>query len=196
MKKANIRSAQSRSGHAPGLLRLRRAGVVVLSVLIGGLGLLASRPAHTVGGPIPVTVANTPLATTPTDVAAPQQPFTARTVYLIQSGTEFGDLDTGEGYKEIAVPAGKRLVIQTVSVSRSGFGGGTIQAYIRLVTNGKNSFYALPAVPNSATLHAGASQALTLYADPGSIILFAVDRSQPSGTEFVEFSVSGYLVNA
>ena len=39
--------------------------------LFGAIGLLASRPAHTAGGPIPVSVANTPLATTVSDLAAP-----------------------------------------------------------------------------------------------------------------------------
>ena len=38
------------------------------AALLGAIGLFASRPAHTAGGPIPVSVANTPLATTAADM--------------------------------------------------------------------------------------------------------------------------------
>jgi len=54
--------------------------------LLTGLGLAASRPARSVGGPVAVSVANTPLATAPTDEAAPKQPFQAETSYVIPDG--------------------------------------------------------------------------------------------------------------
>ena len=86
----------------------RKRGRVVSGLaligLLAGLGLFVSRPAHTAGGPIPVSVANTPLATTATDSPA-KQPF-QQTLVITSNGL----------YTKFAtVPVGKRLVIESMT---------------------------------------------------------------------------------
>ena len=87
--------------------RMRRqiVGGFALAGLLAGLGLFASRPAHTAGGPIPVSVANTPLATTDTTVAG-RTPFSTRMDLTFVNGSASGT---------VTVPAGKRLVLTYVS---------------------------------------------------------------------------------
>ena len=141
--------------------------------LLAGLGLLASRPAHTAGGPIPVSVANTPLAVTSAD-APYQQPFQAITAYTIPNGSIFSVTLT-KGVPPITVPAGKRLIIQTVSVNENNPNGQNMRAYIEPVSNGVIEGYVLPLVTYSdADPFQGVTQAVTLSADPGSTIKFGV----------------------
>ena len=196
MKKSLTHTPAPRQTRPHYPLTVKVIGGLTLVSLIAGLGLLASRPAHTAGGPIAVSVANTPLATKPTDVAAPQQPFTASTDYVFQNGEALGSLDTAGGYAGIAVPAGKHLVIQTVSLYHIDNNNETIQAYILPTTNGINGAYALPSVPSNATYFPGVTQTMTVYADPGTTVPFNLYRSQSSGIEYVYVIVSGYLVNA
>ena len=54
------------------------------AALLGAVGLFASHPAHSVGGPVPVTVTNAPLATRPIDIATPAQPFAKRMDLIIR----------------------------------------------------------------------------------------------------------------
>ena len=56
---------------APSLGSRLLAGTGLLA-LLGGVSLAASRPARSVGGPVPVSVTNAPLSTTATDNPAKQ----------------------------------------------------------------------------------------------------------------------------
>ena len=164
------------------------------AALVAAVGLFASsRPAHTAGGPIPVTVANT-VPTTAADGPA-KQPFQATTLYIIPSNSSTGHLDTVDYIKDIVVPAGKRLVIQTVSVYENNGEGQTLQAFIDPLINGSRQQYALPPVPDSGVVYPGVTQSMTLSADPGSTIIFEVFRHGSVNTNYVSLTVYGYLVD-
>ena len=162
--------------------------------LAGAIGLVSSRPAHTAGGPIAVTVANTPLATTAAADPA-KQPFTAQTIYVFADGSENGSPDTASGYKDIAVPAGKRLVIQTIGLYHPFYVAETMQVFIAPITNAVGNDFALPPLAGNGTSYLGVAQSVTLYADPGSTVSFIAYRSQSGGPDFLTLTVSGYLVD-
>ena len=71
MQKVIVRPAAPRPVGAFNSLRIRMVSGIALLGLLAGLGIFASRPAHTAGGPVPVSVTNTPQATRPVDIASP-----------------------------------------------------------------------------------------------------------------------------
>ena len=165
--------------------------------LLAAVGLFASRPAHTAGGPVPVTVANSSLNVQNHDADnAARQPFQASTQYVIPTGTNSGFLNSANGDLDIMVPFGKRLVIQTVSCYVVQAAAGEVY-HISILPFSYNSStqYVLPAVtPDGAPLP-GVTQSMTLYADPGSTLLWGVERNTIVGKRTVDLIVSGYLVN-
>ena len=165
------------------------AGVGTLT-LLAAIGLFASRPARTAGGPIPVTVANAPLGVTVADNPA-KQPFQASVPILLQNGL------TAASGPSIPVPVGKRLVIQTVSLWRNGTltPGEGVRGYVGCTVNGSTIFYPLPFAPTDGTVVPGTMQAVTLYADPGTDLFFNAFRNGASGNETDLVSVTGYLVD-
>jgi len=165
------------------------AGVGTLA-LLGGIGLMSSRPARTAGGPVPVTVANPSLAVTDADAA--RQAVTGN---LILSGPVFSS-PSGILYS-IPVPVGKRLVIQTVSLWRNGTltPGEGVRGYVGCTVKGSTIFYPLPFAPTDGTVVPGTMQAVTLYADPGTDLFFNAFRNGASGNETDLVSVTGYLVD-
>ena len=169
------------------------------AALIAALGLVAaSRPAHTAGGPIAVTVANAPLAVTATDSPA-QQPFTANVEITILDGSNAGtDNGNTTGTQTVLVPAGKRLIVQTISLYRNGStpAGSTVQIFVNSAINGIYSAYSLPPAPGSDATFSGSTQALTFQADSGTSLVVNAFRNEASGTESETVTVSGYLVNA
>ena len=86
------------------------AGVGTL-MLLAAVGLFASRPAHTAGGPVPVNVAN---AVQDRDSPA-RQPFQARLEIRIENGNTRGTHDGDYTLQGVTVPAGKRLIVQTLT---------------------------------------------------------------------------------
>ena len=160
------------------------AGIGTLT-LLAGIGLLASRPAQTAGGPIAVTVANTPLATKATDMTAPTQPFQ----YLFQTA------DTGPRTSQsIVVPAHKRLVIEYVSSSLNEFPvgvGGT--AYLETTAGGQDVTYY---ITDSVEDFIKKNQSLRIYADPGTtVIVGAYSNNFASGPIGTDTELSGYYVD-
>ena len=153
--------------------------------LLAGIGLLASRPAHTAGGPIAVNVANTPLLTTLTEPAAPTQPFQ----YLFQT-TDAGPRTS----RSIVVPAHKRLVIEYISASLNEYpsdvGGGV---YLETVAGGQDVTYYLT---DSIQDFAKRNQSLRIYADPGTTVTVgAYSGDFTTGPIGTDTEVSGYYVN-
>ena len=167
--------------NAPRLL----AGFGTLT-LLAGIGLFASHPAHTAGGPVPVSVANSPLQTNPVDVAAPTQPFQ-------QSFQAVSNTDTSVS-QSITVPPHKRLVIEYISASLNqyspGIGG---YVYLQTVAGGRKVTYYLT---NGIQDINKRNQTLRIYADPGTTVTIGAgsnDFSTPGiGTDT---EVSGYYVN-
>ena len=165
------------------------AGVGTLA-LLAAVGLFSSRPARTAGGPVPVTVANAPLAVTAADNPA-KQPFQAFVPVYLPNRQNSATGPT------IPVPAGKRLVIQMVSVWRSGTlaPGEGVRAYVGCTVKSSLIFYPLPFVPTDGTVAPGTMQAVTLYADSGTDLMINVFRNGTSGDEADFASVTGYLVD-
>jgi len=112
------------------------------------------------------------------------------------------------------VPAGKRLVIEYVSMSTCTLIGGSAQLSITTTVGGGSATHfvntAPPATGPGTTAFAcnfpGASsttavgQQVRLYADAGTIVFVEGDRAnnsigQISGVESFAFSISGYLVD-
>jgi hypothetical protein len=99
-----------------------------------------------------------------------------------------------------SVPAGRRLVIEHVSalvVVPAGqrvmytnintfSGGGLVFHHLKAQSAGVST-----ATPGEGYI---TSESLRLYADPGTSVLVAVNRSDSAGTGFMSVSVSGYLV--
>jgi|GEM_PF-584813 len=196
MKKAFAHLPSAPVGRAPFTQRVRLAGGLAVIGLIAGLGLLLSRPAHTAGGPIAVNVANTPLAVTLAGNAAGQQPFAAATDYRFLNDALSASVDTADGYQTITVPAGKRLIIQTVSARANGGGGSSrFQASIGTTANGSLQFFTLPIVSDFGIPFAGATQSVTLTCDSGTAIPFECWRANPLSTQYIRVAVSGYLVD-
>ena len=188
MQKVIVRPAAPRPVGAFNSLRIRMVSGIALLGLLAGLGIFASRPAHTAGGPVPVSVTNTPLSVADISVRQPFQEFDS---IRIPDGQTFANGNL------IPVPSGKRLVIQMVSVWRSGVltPGQGIRTFVGCTVNGQINFYPLPFVPTDETTAPGAMQAVTLYADPGTGLEVNVFRSGSSGEERDYVSVSGYLVD-
>lgn len=150
------------------------------AALVAAVGLFASsRPAHTAGGPIPVTVANVPLAVS---VSPVQQPFAARISINIANGATGGD-DNGNltGTQTIPIPTGKRLVVQMLSTYRSSGSSNAVQVFVNASLNGGFSSYALPFVPATGADFSGISQALTFQADGGTSLIINAFRTGKTG---------------
>ena len=162
--------------------------------LLGSIGLAASRPARSIsaGGPVPVQVVNstaTPALTRDVDNGDRQpfqQPFT---------------MNFGRGDTEIldnpvlSVPAGKRLVIETISVSRGFSARGTLNPTISNRLNGISINFALPPVAANGANNPGIMQPTRLYADGNQAVIIRADRSDATFPESDLVSISGYLVN-
>ena len=102
--------------------------------MLAAVGLFASRPAHTAGGPIPVTVSNT---VQNHDIDNPAlQPFQ---VTLAPSGAN----PSTDSY---TVPAGKRFVIEYYSAQLTQYPAGGY-GYLYLITTAGGSTAYYKAVP-------------------------------------------------
>ena len=153
--------------------------------LLGGIGLMASRPAHTAGGPVPVTVANTVEVQ---DGDNPdRQPF-LKNVSLV---TLNGD-NTAQSF---AVPAGKRLVVETVTAFRSAVAQpeARAQIFLRASVGGVSGLYALPLLAGDGRV---ATESLHFRADPATSVLVIASLNTPVSSEEDDVTVSGYLVDA
>jgi hypothetical protein len=126
------------------------------------------------------------------------QPFQATIIISIANGTSGGG-DNGNvspGTQTVLIPTGKRLVVQTVSVYRSGAISASItQIFINSSVNGGYASYAVPPVPPSAASYAGATLTGPFYADGGTELLANAFRNSTSGAETETVTVSGYLVD-
>ena len=170
---------QTLSTYAPRLL----AGFGMLA-LLGGIGLASSRPAHTAGGPVPVTVTNPSLAVTDADAARQ-----AVTGALSLSGPVFSS-PYGTLY---TVPANKRLVIETVTAisERNDLNAYTIEVDTTTGDMLDQTFFTL--LPNGA-LYETLSQPTRLYADPGSKVQIFT-QNNGHNAPFTGVSFSGHLVD-
>ena len=158
--------------------------------LLAGIGLLASRPAHTAGGPIGVTVTNTPLATTPTDNPAKQGFQFEADVYMDTAVRQ-------NGMQIYTIPPGKRLVIDSVNSSTSRRNDGSHYSIHYAVSGGldynKGQSY-FNQVPDGSPFSVGVSH-VQLYADAGDKIFLQVDRTEYGDSTDVSVTFAGHFVD-
>jgi hypothetical protein len=109
-------------------------------------------------------------------------------------GSDNGDVSPGT--QTLLIPAGKRLVVQSASMYRSGAGAAksTIQIFVNTNVNGTYASYALPLATDNGANYAGATLNGTFYADGGTELLANAFRNNTTGAENVVVSVTGYLV--
>ena len=165
------------------------AGFGTLAVL-GGLGLASSRPAHTAGGPIAVSIANAPLSTTPTDNPNKQGvQFTS--LYFIADGAQ-----TAGRLGVYKVPAGKRLVIETVTGTSLALQSNAYNIYFRTVGGLGSTFVrgAFDLLPNG-TVNPSASTHPHQYAEAGTMVEIEIVRAQAGGDAPVAVVFTGCLVD-
>ena len=153
------------------------AGIGLLA-LLAAIGLVTSRPAHSGGGPVPVTVVN---AVTNHDGDNPAlQPFAIRVFPTPKASVTF------------TVPTGKRLVIQQVSAF--SFGSTTVEdVELFSVLAGKASTLRIPFTVNNHGI-VYATQSLTHYADAGKVEV-KVDDTDVNDTRGLNIDITGYFVD-
>ncbi len=179
MKKALAHNLAPQTIRKPITHRVPLISGLTLLGLLAGLGLFASRPAHTAGGPVPVTVANA-IANHDLDNAA-RQPFGIRV------------FPSPKTFSTFVVPAGKRLVIQQISAF--SFGSTTVEdVAVYTTTSGTGTALVVPyTVNNHGVVYA--MQAVTDYADPGSTVTIAIDDANQNDTAGHNVDIHGYYVD-
>ena len=161
---------------------------VGIAALVAAFGLVSSRPAHTAGGPIPVTVANTVQNRDFDDPA--HQPF--------QTVIYFGSTPTKTS-ATITVPTGKELVIENISafayvptdhqaevLVTTMVAGVQVTEDVGFADRPADGYLVMPVVP------------VRIYADPGSTVVARMERDTPipSGDNYNNtVKLSGYFVN-
>ena len=172
----------------------------MLAGFIATLAICAVSQTPTFAASQPVVVTNpasSPVPTVARDNPA-FQPFQANIYVNIANGASGGG-DNGNvspGTQTVLIPAGKRLVVQTVSVYRSGaISTQTTQIFINTSVNGAYAAFALPPVSASTASYVGIAQPMTFYSDGGTELLANAFRNGTSGAESETVTISGYLVS-
>lgn len=163
------------------------------------LGFAATAPAKSTKNVVVVNPSDRPVPTRATGVTAVRnvnapalQPFQARLTLDVAPGTEGTN-----GF--VAVPAGKRLVIEYASAYGDTPAGQTLTFSIGTKLPGDTGFVAhdLPATQQSAVGNTGeifvAGSMVRLYADSPQLLLRA-ERNAATGTAHASLSISDYLV--
>lgn len=171
---------------------LAAVGLCAIAVIVS-VGL--SRPSHSAGGAVAVQVTNSPLPVTDAGSPAQQQYQTSASFTPQKSSEEF--------LQQITVPAGKRLVIQGVSLTIYNIASTDHpQVAIHTSVGGtqNDQIVALPTLLDAANGRADyvlPQQAVTFYADSNSYVTISV--AGLSASDFTSSSVyggiTGYLVN-
>ena len=150
------------------------------------LALGLSREVHAVASAL-VTVVNTsanPIPVTHVDDRV-AQPFGFRTFPNVRT------------FSTVAVPAGKRMVITSVTGFNNGNGSAS-DVEVDLVTNGAGNAQRIAfATPQSASaLRYLANENVFLVADPGTTVFFIISDSDFNDSAGINIDVHGYYVSA
>ena len=125
-------------------------------------------------------------------------PFQANIYATIPDGLSGGS-DNGNvspGTQTVLAPKGHKLVIQSVSIYRSGaITGTTVQAFVNAEFKNSYSSFALPLTPASTASYSGSTFTGNFYAQGGSEVLVNVFRNGTVGAESDTIVISGYLAN-
>ena len=151
------------------------------AALVAGVGLFASsRPAHTAGGPIPVTVSNSPLATSAADNPA-KQPVEVQVI--LSNVATFSTFYT--------VPAGKRLVIEYVNIFSNYPSDPDDYSFVLDTDNIFTNFNEVA----SGTPYSASSEKVLIYAEAGSAVTGFFQYRGSNTSPQIYVTLSGYLVN-
>jgi hypothetical protein len=164
---------------------LQRAEVD-LQLLARGLVVAATTSA-------PVTVTNP--ASDPVQTRATDNPANHAVQFSIGVEMNNGAAQV-IGEPVYTVPAGKRLVIQTVSVYRSGPDVFTqaCQVFIIASFNHLSTVLALPDIQPNGISFPAATLSTVFYADPAAPVTINAYRTSGLGQEFDYITITGYLV--
>lgn len=190
MKKTLVHTPEAQSGFKAISFRARLGGSLVMLALVGGIGFAASRPAHTAGGPIPVTVANALLyAITRDSDNVARQPVSVTTFLYSNATTSY--VSDSNLY---TVPAGKRLVIDYVtSVAYNLDDANSYNFDVITRQNGSNQNINFNELPDTAP-YSAASQKVELCADPGTTVRVDIYNDQKNAPS-VLLTIAGHLVD-
>ena len=145
-----------------------------------------------------VTVGNSSANPVPVQVvdASSEQPYTANVSIEIANGSSQGGANgLTTGSQSFGVPAGKRLVVETVSMYRPGDIGQTVQIFVNALFGSQSSAFAVAPAAAFNAAYTGATQAMKFYADPGTRGVVNAFRNGSSGQETVTVAIAGHLVN-
>jgi len=127
-------------------------------------------------------------------------PNSAPSPVQIVPSIPFGDTESG-GFSQpsvITVPAGRHLVVETLSVNVDvNPSGSNIEAFVNYTSGGKLVTVFVPLTFSSTNTSNGfdtyiGTQAVRLYADPGTSV--TLTTSSPTGSQGTTFlTASGYL---
>lgn len=162
---------------APRLL----AGFGTLTLLTS-VGLFASRPARTAGGPVPVTVSNTVLNRDAD--RSTRQPFQQLTQVVFSSFVGAGQF--------AQVPAGKRLVIESLSARDDGLISGKNSFDLSL--EGQNGFIGMTLAPGSDKAPIK-TQPVRMTVEAGDFLNLTILSNAVTPNSRVTVCISGYYVD-
>ena len=185
------------------MFNTKKSGIIAGSLLLVGLISAAAPPATEAQSPLNVKVVNG--VTSPAlvrDVNDGRQPVQVSKTMTTSSSAASAMI--------FAIPAGKRLVIETVTV-RANLGSDESPDFSELITNttDPNPGIALDAINsvfheilvtrqgvdlNGRGIFAGTHQ-VRLYSEPNTFLFFQFGRSAIGTTASVLVSISGYLVD-
>lgn len=155
---------------------------------------LAAGPGYVVAATTsaPVTVTNP--ASDPVQTRATDNPANHAVQFSFGLFMNNGDTNVFSG-PVYTVPAGKRLVIQTVSVFRSGANILTQAGQVFITTRFNNAFTLL-AVPDTEPngMFPAATLSTVFYADPATPVSISAYRTSGAGQESDNITIAGYLV--
>ena len=183
MKKALVHKSAPRQTRLRLTKTLKVIGGLALLALVAGIGLAGSRPAHTAGGPIPVTVSNVPLQTISQNASDPA----LQSIQFLAQPDTFGK-GSLQAEVDIPVPTGKRFVIEYVSaelgtgtgsVTMETSSGGNLAAYYFIETTSSHQHQFFPT---------------HIYADPGTNVAVFVNSANGSRV-YADVEISGHYVN-
>ena len=179
--------------------RFRNALLAAAAMLLIAQSLLFTSPGRALAQNVAsVLVANT--AANPVlirDVDTARQPFQRTEVLGMGDGQSFA------GAVHSTVPAGKRLVIESVAVLMY-LPQGQTPVYARVKTSDLSAgnlsgfpTFALTrqGVQNNSTVFYAGTYSFRMYAGPGSTVSMDAARSASAGITLTQFTISGYYVD-
>ncbi|MGH3714459.1 MAG: hypothetical protein ACRDT4_13500 [Micromonosporaceae bacterium] len=174
--------------------RHRGTTLTIMGVLVLVLGLTFTPAGPAVAEqmkPLLTEIVNTP------DKPVPVRDVDANGRHAVAANAS---VTTNAGPKTIlTVPAGKRLVIETVTVLAALPDGLKPRGLLRVVTDGTNVLHTIALRPGGSgdgSVIYDSTHAIRLYADPGTDVSFEYQYFPQPGPNFAAaVSLSGYYVN-